>query len=75
MRKFDAYGIQESVFRKVLQGREGVVLIKEEDRDLKASIKKWQEEGFVKDVGAGEQRFLPISKMEKKSQNQSKLNL
>lgn len=69
MHAFQAYGIQEEAFREHLKGEDGKVVIKEKDsksgeeRTLEAPISKWQNYGFVRDYGAGEQRFLLIDKM------------
>jgi len=75
MHAFEAYGIQEGAFRKHLKGKDGKVIIKEVDdkagekRVLETTINKWENYGFVKDMGAGEQRLLLIDKMKVKKAN------
>ena len=69
MHAFNAYAIQESAFQEHLQDKNGKVIIKEidskgkESRTLEATIWSWEKQGFTRDMGAGEQRFLMINKM------------
>jgi len=76
MRIFNAYGIQEDVFQSELAEKRGEVIIKEkggDNRVLKAQIRTWEKEGFVKNMGSGDQRFLRIDKMNKINANQLSL--
>ena len=73
MNAFNAYAIQESAFREYLQGEKGTVRIIETDmkeRTLESSINKWNQYGFVRDMGAGEQRFLMIGKMKQTNEEE-----
>jgi len=64
---FDGYGIQMSVFKqlKISHVKEIKLVRKYMQDTLTASLKTWEEAGVVRDLGSGEQIFLPIDKMER----------
>ena len=58
---YEGYGIQESIFNRILDDVDGVkwvVIKKKSGENLKSTIEDWIKEGVLGNHGHGKQRFL-----------------
>ena len=74
----NAYGIQSCIWDKLLKDQKGYIRINELEeprRRLEASLRVWDDKGWDRNFGNGNQRFLSVDLMENKNIRNQRLEL